>query len=580
MASSVSTLSTGLNKSDEFIKEHAVRIHSRALTFKNGQILYLNEDSAIPAVSNNDHARYLRCQSITYFQDYDTYHSNITLQIVTTDGTQYDLVVNKTNLNQMGLIQALNDSMSTDTPGLRLVPENSSAQDYNGIRIFADANIQTFKINHEGAWLLGVLSTFTPSQQRTLYTLFDFFLDTVNNVQFDTRTRSSRTFYPLHNGGIHKLIVSEDDLATSQYINGHKTATIAEMNIAPTLNSRRGQKKHWNCDESVHYVLLPHPLEPNGSTIADAHDPSPDDPEMKVVLPSCISYLVCNEQIFRDILTPVVITKDTPLDVRANVIRSVTNVTDADKVGEIQLSLNDLSRYSYKWLLRVHVNTPTILSRIRDGGVDYVGCGIMFTFRNAAGNTIEWSDGSPWSYIQSRLFLHQWTEHIQNQCHDAEFSLSFDISHASLLRAKYICIRHFLHNSSDFTDKAAVNATLRLFSLDENDTQKDFIKRKFPTRSSVINPTITPRGDQPMTNSIHRLTTYPSTLLFLSPRSKTFDESESPWLECTTNRRISSLRLHVQDEYGQDIKTTSVANAPFYLNVAFADVPNNVNANN
>ena len=579
MASSVSTLSTGLNKSDEFIKEHAVRIHSRALTFKNGQILYLNEDSAIPAVSNNDHVRYLRCQSITYFQDYDTYHSNITLQIVTTDGTKYDIVVNKTNLNQMGPVQALNDSIFTVTPGLRLVHKNSSAQDYNGIRIFADANIQTFKINHEGAWLLGILSTFTPSQQHTLYTLFDFFLDTINNVQFDTRTRSSRTFYPLHNGGIHKLTVSEDDLATSQYINGHKTATIAEMNIAPTLNSRRGQKKHWNCDESIHYTLLPHPLEPNGSTVADAHDPSPDDAEMKVVLPSCISYLVCNEQIFRDILTPVVITKDTPVDEKANVIRSVTNVTDADKVGEIQLSLNDLSRYSYKWLLRVYVNTATSLDSLYYN-ISYLACGIMFTFRDAAGNTVESPDGSPLSYIQSRLFLNQWTVHIQNQSHDAEFSLSFDISHASLLRAKYICIRHFSHNSTDVSDKAAINATLRLFSLDENDTQKDFIKRKFPTRSSVINPTTTPRGDQPMTNSRHRLTTYPSTLLFLSPRSKTFDESESPWLECTTNRRISSLRLHVQDEYGQDIKTTSVANAPFYLNIAFADVPNNVNASN
>ena len=535
MATSVSTLSTGLNKSDEFIKEHAIRLHSRALTFKNGQILYLNEDSAIPAVSNSDHTRYFRCQSITYFQDYDTYHSNITLHIVATDGTKSDVVVNKTTLNQMGLIRALNDSIFTVTPGLRLVHKNSSAQDYNGIRIFADSTIQAFKINHEGAWLLGILSTFTPSQQYTLYTLFDFFLETINNVQFDTRTRSSRTFYPLHNGGIHKLIVSEDNLATSQYINGHKTATIAEMNIAPTLNSRRGQKKHWNCNESIHYVLLPHPLEPDGSTIEDAHSPSPDDPEMKVVLPSRISYLVCNEQIFRDILTPVVITKNTPLDNKANVIRSVTNVTDADKVGEIQLSLNDLSRYSYKWLLRVHINTATNLTHFSPPYFTYLGCGIMFTFRDAAGNTVMSSDGAPLSYVQSRLFLHQWTSNIQNQSRDAEFSLSFDISHASLLEAKYICIRHFSHDSSEISDNAAINATLRLFSLDENDIQKDFIKRKFPTRSSVVNPTTTPRGDQPMTNSKHRLTTYPSTLLFLSPRSKTFDESESPWLECTTN---------------------------------------------
>ena len=246
-------------------------------------------------------------------------------------------------------------------------------------------------------------------------------------------------------------------------------------------------------------MLLPHPLEPNGSTVADAHDPNPDDPEMKVVLPSCISYLVCNEQIFRDILTPVVITKDAPFDEKANVIRSVTNVTDADKVGEIQLSLNDLSRYSYKWLLRVCVNTATSLDSLRYV-VSYLACGIMFTFRDAAGNTVESPDGSPLSYVQSRLFLNQWTENIQNQSHDAEFSLSFDISHASLLRAKYICIQHFSHNSTDVSDKAAINATLRLFSLDENDTQKDFIKRKFPTRSSVINPITTPRGDQPMTN--------------------------------------------------------------------------------
>ena len=166
MASSVSTLSTGLNKSDEFIKEHAVRLHSRALTFKNGQILYLNEDSAIPAVSNNDHTRYFRCQSITYFQDYDTCHSNITLQIVTTDGAKSDVVVNKTTLNQMGLIQALNDSIFTVTPGLRLVHKNSSAQDYNGMRIFADSTIQAFKINHEGAWLLGILSKETLELQR------------------------------------------------------------------------------------------------------------------------------------------------------------------------------------------------------------------------------------------------------------------------------------------------------------------------------------------------------------------------------------------------------------------------------
>ena len=575
---SISTLSTGLNKSDEFIKDHATHIHSRAITFRNGQVVHLNEDSAIPTVSRNDLTRYLRCQNITYFQDYDIYHSNVTLRFTNNNALTSTVAISKVDLNEKGLVQGINDALLTATTGLRLAEKSSQLHDYNGINIFIDSTIQSFQINHEGAWLLGILTTFTHDQQHVLYTLYDRRTPPIDNIQFNTQTHMSKTFYPLHNGGIHKLVVSEDNLATSQYINGHKTATIAEMNIAPTFKSKRSRQRRWtSSNEFIRYTLAAHPLEPNGSTIDEMHSPGADDRELKTVLPSCITYLLCNESIFRDIITPIVITKPVPLVTTDHVIRSATNVTDSDQVGEIQIDLGNLAIYSYKWLFRINVNNSTTLTSQETKS--HLHQRVMFTFRDASGNTIKYRNIIPLSYIQARLFTHYLTNNVQNQSDDAEYTLSFDLGDSELNGVKYLCIRHYGHVKTNVADRGNLNATLQLLPLDENDTEKDFIKRKFPTRSVHITTHRSMRGDQHMTNTFNRTSTYPSTLVFLSPRSKTFDERESPWLECTTTTKISSLRLHVQDEYGQDIKTTSVANAPFYLDIAFADVPSDVNAN-
>ena len=49
---------------------------------------------------------------------------------------------------------------------------------------------------------------------------------------------SAKTIYLLFNGGINRITISSGLLATSQYINGHKTATIAEFQIGPSTNSQ------------------------------------------------------------------------------------------------------------------------------------------------------------------------------------------------------------------------------------------------------------------------------------------------------------------------------------------------------
>ena len=57
----------------------------------------------------------------------------------------------------------------------------------------------------------------------------------------NTRVRNkicTKTIYPLFNGGINRITVSSDLLATSQYINGHKTAMIAELQIGPSTSAQ------------------------------------------------------------------------------------------------------------------------------------------------------------------------------------------------------------------------------------------------------------------------------------------------------------------------------------------------------
>ena len=49
----LSTLSTGLNKSEEFIRTNASKIHIHDLTFNNNEKFILTEDTRIPHGENN-----------------------------------------------------------------------------------------------------------------------------------------------------------------------------------------------------------------------------------------------------------------------------------------------------------------------------------------------------------------------------------------------------------------------------------------------------------------------------------------------------------------------------------------------
>ena len=61
----LSTLSTGLSKSDEFIKDNAINTNVRDLKFNNDVKTQLTEEQAIPA-SEIPVRRYVRCALLLY----------------------------------------------------------------------------------------------------------------------------------------------------------------------------------------------------------------------------------------------------------------------------------------------------------------------------------------------------------------------------------------------------------------------------------------------------------------------------------------------------------------------------------
>ena len=70
-----SALSTGLNKSESFIKTNATRIYTRELHFNNNAKVYLDEYNEIPSEEIGT-KHYIHCSLIGYFENYRICHQS------------------------------------------------------------------------------------------------------------------------------------------------------------------------------------------------------------------------------------------------------------------------------------------------------------------------------------------------------------------------------------------------------------------------------------------------------------------------------------------------------------------------
>ena len=211
------------------------------------------------------------------------------------------------DVNAYGLVSAvsraimpLNIYITTDVQGSQ----------YNGIRFSWD-HTRTYKIDmtYLMAWMFGIIPTYENGKEKEFCTIYDnTSMPTVDLLDYQVSTGTiKRVLFPLLNGGIHRMTVSCEELTTSQYINGHKTAMIAKTTLMPSQQVKFPNVPNWQQDV-IHYFLMPHPQAPWGTAFPDIHASSPSDlTYFPNVAPTCIPYLRCNINQYSNVIDPIAV---------------------------------------------------------------------------------------------------------------------------------------------------------------------------------------------------------------------------------------------------------------------------------
>ena len=220
-----STLSTGLNKNKEYIKENCINTYLRQVTFKNNEKVYLNEDTAIPA-SEIPVRRYVRCNSLLYPTDIQICNFNLQFTIVresTSCENLYcsrNILITPTEVNNNGLLTVVQSKLSTlNVQLVNMFDENM----YNGCRLHIQqdapiSRVKTLSCNYAFAWMMGIISSFKGNSPDAMLVL----KNTTSNIdtildpsQIDNQKHIiSKQFFPLINGGINTVNISSDELVT------------------------------------------------------------------------------------------------------------------------------------------------------------------------------------------------------------------------------------------------------------------------------------------------------------------------------------------------------------------------------
>ena len=231
-----STLSTGLNKNEEHIKENCINTYVRQVTFKNNEKVHLNEDTAIPA-SKIPIRRYVRCNSLLYPTDIQICNFDLQFTIVRESSwscSTSSILITPTEVNNNGLLTVVQSKLSTLNIQLVNTFDEST---YSGCRLHIqqqqDARVKMLSCNYAFSWMMGIILSFKGNSQDTTLVLKNTSsnIDTISDPsQIDDQKHIiSKQFFPLINGGINIINISSDELVTSQYVNGFKTATLASI---------------------------------------------------------------------------------------------------------------------------------------------------------------------------------------------------------------------------------------------------------------------------------------------------------------------------------------------------------------
>ena len=151
----LSTLSTELSKSDEFIKDNAVNTYVQDLKFNNDVKTQLTEEQAILA-SEIPVRRYIRYASLLYPNDIRICHLMLTTTVIGT--TPQTATITPLQIDRLGLLPALQRELSSIRLGIEMTYSNGM---YTGCRLVITKNQDTINIvqcNYAFAWMCGIIS--------------------------------------------------------------------------------------------------------------------------------------------------------------------------------------------------------------------------------------------------------------------------------------------------------------------------------------------------------------------------------------------------------------------------------------
>ena len=155
--------------------------------------------------------------------------------------------------------------------------------------------------------------------------------------------------------------MSSDLLATSQYINGHKTATIAELQIGPSTNAQINpmeiqdsfdwKHKYFFFTMEKHEQHTPYDF-PGDSDLSSGPEYYHD------ILPNLITSFHCNNGLLSNFFNLVMI--HAPTGNNKNVIEMPNYTMHKGRICEIRLTIEMLSIISDQWLIESEISSaPT-----------------------------------------------------------------------------------------------------------------------------------------------------------------------------------------------------------------------------
>ena len=343
----ISTLSTGLSKSDKFIKNNAVNTYTRHIQFDNDKKVHLTEDTAIPG-SDIPVRRYVRCSALMLPNDIRICHDDLQflIEFFTANTTLQTNVRNIafSDIDSERLLPAIQKKLREIGADVHVSYLNNY---YFGCQFTfgKPTSVNIVQCNYAFAWIFDIVASFgNNSADNTHLTLYNRMFD-IGLIGFDRKSRAAnKSFFPLIKRGINKMTVSSDELVTSQYMNGFKTATLAEIstnNNFIAIHSISAMNTFIPSSIKTHFTLTKH--QNNTTLVHLLDDASPTELEYyPTTYPDALTSFQCSSE-HTHIFDFMVV----KMNASSNVMQTdPTNTAEPGHISELRIALESLKTLS------------------------------------------------------------------------------------------------------------------------------------------------------------------------------------------------------------------------------------------